>query len=245
MGIEKVTSPLRGGRRNSSEARMSPGGGQTSPNTPRPMPFAAVTSSTSPPGGGDKDILTIARSWIGTPYVHQASVKGAGCDCLGLLRGVWRELHGAEPESAPPYSPDWAEATGEETLYRALSRHLAEIEPVALAPGDIALFRMARTGPAKHCGVIALKQRSDSALENPLKQRSGSALESPLKQRSGSALESPLKQRSDSALENPLKQRSGSALENLTLIHARQNKRVSEEAFTQFWRRKLAYAFRI
>ena len=31
----------------------------------------------------------------------------------------------------------------------------------------------------------------------------------------------------------------------LTLIHARQNKRVSEEQFSTFWRRKLAFAFRI
>ncbi len=32
--------------------------------------------------------------WIGTPYRHQASLKGVGCDCLGLLRGVWREVDG-------------------------------------------------------------------------------------------------------------------------------------------------------
>ncbi|MBS0273727.1 MAG: C40 family peptidase [Proteobacteria bacterium] len=99
-------------------------------------------------------IVEAARSWIGTPYVHQASVKGAGCDCLGLLRGVWRELHGEEPETAPPYSPDWAEATGEETLYAALSRHLREIDKRDIAPGDTALFRMLPNGPAKHCGII-------------------------------------------------------------------------------------------
>ena len=75
------------------------------------------------------DVVTAARAWIGTPYVHQASVKGVGCDCLGLLRGVWRELHGAEPEAAPPYSPDWAETTGAETMYLALKRHLVEITP--------------------------------------------------------------------------------------------------------------------
>lgn len=101
------------------------------------------------------DIIRIARSWIGTPYVHQASVKGVGCDCLGLLRGVWRELHGGEPETAPPYSPDWAEATGEETLYAALARHLREIDKRDMAPGDVALFRMAPNGPAKHCGILA------------------------------------------------------------------------------------------
>ncbi len=137
------------------------------------------------------DVVILARGWIGTPYRHQASLKGAGCDCLGLLRGVWRELHGREPEIAPPYSPDWAEATGMETLYAALKRHLVEIDRAAIAPGDIALFRMAPRGPAKHCGIVAEKNGAP------------------------------------------------------TLIHARQNKRVSEEAFSPFWRRKLAFAFRL
>jgi NlpC/P60 family putative phage cell wall peptidase len=37
-------------------------------------------------------IVAAARSWFGTPYHHQASVKGVGSDCLGLIRGIWREL---------------------------------------------------------------------------------------------------------------------------------------------------------
>ncbi len=87
--------------------------------------------------------------------MHQASVKGAGCDCLGLLRGVWRELHGEDAETPPPYSPDWAEARGEESLRDALARHLREIDLKDIAPGDIALFRMVARGPAKHCGIVA------------------------------------------------------------------------------------------
>jgi len=39
-----------------------------------------------------------ARRWIGTPYVHQACCRGAGTDCLGLIRGVWVALYGREPE---------------------------------------------------------------------------------------------------------------------------------------------------
>jgi NlpC/P60 family putative phage cell wall peptidase len=101
------------------------------------------------------EIVRLARTWVGTPYVHQASVKGAGCDCLGLLRGVWRELRGEEPEEPPPYAPDWAEAEREETLYTALARHLREIDTDDLMPGDVALFRMLPYGPAKHCGIVA------------------------------------------------------------------------------------------
>lgn len=100
-------------------------------------------------------IVRAARAWIGTPYLHQASVKGAGCDCLGLLRGVWRELAGGEPEIAPPYSADWAEASRQETMYAAFKRHFDEIDPARAAPGDVVLFRMLMRGPAKHCGIVA------------------------------------------------------------------------------------------
>ncbi len=36
-------------------------------------------------------IVQIARSWLGTPFVHQGRVKGKGCDCLGLVLGVGAE----------------------------------------------------------------------------------------------------------------------------------------------------------
>ncbi|MGR3492459.1 MAG: peptidase P60, partial [Shimia sp.] len=50
-----------------------------------------------------------ARRWIGTPYHHRASLRGVGCDCLGLIRGVWRAVVGEEPWELPAYAPDWAE----------------------------------------------------------------------------------------------------------------------------------------
>jgi NlpC/P60 family putative phage cell wall peptidase len=100
-------------------------------------------------------IVTAARGWIGTPYVHQASLKGVGCDCLGLLRGVWREVMGREPALAPPYSPDWAEASGREALAEAAREHLSEIDPSAVDAGDVILFRWREGLPAKHCAIAA------------------------------------------------------------------------------------------
>lgn len=102
-------------------------------------------------------IVNAARSWIGTPYRHQASVKGAGCDCLGLLRGVWREVLGPEPETPPPYTADWAEAPGacSEAMAEAARRHLHEITPDEAAAGDALLFRMRRNGPAKHIAILS------------------------------------------------------------------------------------------
>jgi NlpC/P60 family putative phage cell wall peptidase len=100
-------------------------------------------------------IVAAARSWIGTPYRHQASVRGIGCDCLGLVRGVWRDVIGPEPVFVPPYTPDWAEAHGQETLAEAARGHLAEISPDAAEAGDVVLFRWREGYPAKHCAILS------------------------------------------------------------------------------------------
>ena len=99
-------------------------------------------------------IIAEARAFIGTPYRHQASLKGVGCDCLGLVRGVWRALYGSEPEATPAYAPDWAEAGGVESLAGAAMRHLMlRDDPQNFAPGDVLLFRYRVHYPAKHAAI--------------------------------------------------------------------------------------------
>lgn len=110
-------------------------------------------------------IVGAARAWLGTPYHHQASVKGVGCDCLGLVRGVFREVYNKEPEVAPAYTRDWAEARGMETLLEAAGRHLTQrhltqghhtqgggIEDAQ--PGDVLVFRLNDHSVAKHAGIL-------------------------------------------------------------------------------------------
>lgn len=99
-------------------------------------------------------VVDAARQWIGTPYRHQGAVRGAGCDCLGLVRGVWRDLYGAEPEETPAYAADW-NTPGEETLAEACARHLAAVEGVIPAPGDVILFRLSPAWPAKHVAIAS------------------------------------------------------------------------------------------
>jgi NlpC/P60 family putative phage cell wall peptidase len=101
-------------------------------------------------------VIAAARSWIGTPYHHQASAKGVGCDCLGLLRGVYAELYGRTPQRPPPYSRDLAEATGTETLLEAARRHLIERAPGEhYSPGDAVIFRLRPGAMAKHCAIVS------------------------------------------------------------------------------------------
>ena len=99
-------------------------------------------------------IISEARSWIGTPYHHQASLKGVGADCLGLVRGVWHTIHGFEAETPPGYSRDWAEASGHETLLDAAGRHMTAGGIASMQPGDILIFRFRAGVPAKHIGVL-------------------------------------------------------------------------------------------
>jgi NlpC/P60 family putative phage cell wall peptidase len=99
-------------------------------------------------------VIAAARAWLGTPYRHQASTRGAGCDCLGLARGVWRALHGAEPGPIPPYTRDWGEAGGREVLAEAARRFLIELPLAEAGPGALILFRMGSPAPAKHCGIL-------------------------------------------------------------------------------------------
>jgi NlpC/P60 family putative phage cell wall peptidase len=113
-----------------------------------------TTENPSRPVDGT-EIVRVARTWIGTPYHHQASIRGVGTDCLGLVRGVWREVFGTEAELPPAYSRDWAEASGRETMIEAARRHMTEIDPAAARAGDVLIFRLRPGMVAKHAGIAA------------------------------------------------------------------------------------------
>jgi len=98
-------------------------------------------------------IVTQARAWIGTPYVHQAARRGAGCDCLGLLRGVWAEVTGTPLIAVPAYTSDWSEPQSDERLWRGVAARLTAKAPADEAVGDVVLFRMRHGAVAKHVGL--------------------------------------------------------------------------------------------
>ncbi len=117
------------------------------------MKFGRVTRMSRDISAGD--IVRTARGWLGTPYHHQASVRGVGADCLGLVRGVWRELYGCDAEAPPPYSRDWAEAGGTETMLAAAARHLPSIPVSDAHAGDVLVFRLRPGAVAKHAAILA------------------------------------------------------------------------------------------
>jgi NlpC/P60 family putative phage cell wall peptidase len=104
---------------------------------------------------GDR-VVALARRWIGTPYRHQGSLKGVGCDCLGLVRGVYMEVTGTAAAAPPPYHPDWAERSGVDRLMDAARAHCGEpFQSDEMRPGDIVLFRWRAGVAAKHAGILS------------------------------------------------------------------------------------------
>jgi NlpC/P60 family putative phage cell wall peptidase len=111
------------------------------------------------------EIVRIARDWIGTPYHHQGSCQGVGADCLGLVRGVWHMLYGNAAELPPAYTRDWAEASGNETLIAAATRHLTLIPLADAKAGDVIVFRFRPGAPAKHVGILCAANQFIHAME--------------------------------------------------------------------------------
>lgn len=93
-------------------------------------------------------IIAEARTWIGTPFVHQGRVKGLGVDCGGLVLGVARAL-GLDVPEPPAYSmsPDPA------IIEHLLTRHCVAMRRTELAPGDVLWFSFA--GEPRHVGLAS------------------------------------------------------------------------------------------
>ncbi len=104
-------------------------------------------------------VVREALSWVGTPYRHQGARKGVGCDCLGLVRGVWRQVYGRDAERPGAYSADWAEAEGEENLLAGARRNFCGKNLSDAQAGDLLLFRWRPHLPARHAGILIGQNR--------------------------------------------------------------------------------------
>ena len=114
-------------------------------------------------------VVEEALSWIGTPYHHQGSVKGVGADCLGLVRGVFREVYGFDPEGVDlNYAPDWGNSHGKNTLAETGALYLDEIPLSEVVPGDVLLMRYGNQQVAKHVLIKSYGNRAIHSINNRL-----------------------------------------------------------------------------
>lgn len=102
------------------------------------------------------NIVSQARTWLGTPFHHQARLKGKGCDCLGLIVGVVDELGledrngmklAAYDEVTYSKEPDGA------YLIQKLTGLLEEVPIAEARAGDLALFKV-RENP-QHLAILS------------------------------------------------------------------------------------------
>jgi NlpC/P60 family putative phage cell wall peptidase len=87
-------------------------------------------------------IIKEARTWIGTRFHHRAWVKGAGCDCLGLIYGVYRAVGLIDEIEIPFYRPDFMHHRSDETYLGGLLQYGHTVERPE--PGDVAMFKYGR-----------------------------------------------------------------------------------------------------
>lgn len=98
-----------------------------------------------------EEIVAAARRWLHTPYRHQSATRGAGCDCLGLICGVWRDL-GGETIELPAYRSDWRDTRHSDDLLGLAERRLRRREGRPQA-GQVLLFRIGTAVVPRHCGI--------------------------------------------------------------------------------------------
>jgi cell wall-associated NlpC family hydrolase len=105
-----------------------------------------------------------AREWLGTKFIWQASCKGVGCDCKGLLWGVARELGFPEAESlyakVSDYSP--TRPVPSALLKEGMAAIFDPVSPDDIRAGDVLLLKIGR--PAIHPAHIAIVTAEDRAI---------------------------------------------------------------------------------
>ena len=103
------------------------------------------------------DIIAAARGWIGTPWRHQASLKGVGCDCIGLFAGVAAELGCSEASAflGDPNLRCYGRQPERRQLLAGCARFLDET-PEAF-PGDLLMMRF-QTDP-QHFAILSTPDR--------------------------------------------------------------------------------------
>jgi NlpC/P60 family putative phage cell wall peptidase len=86
-------------------------------------------------------VVAEARRWVGTPYQHQARLRGVGVDCAGLVIEVARTLGLLDVQYA-----DYGQTPHQGMLRRICDTHLLRIDDVE--PGCILLMGFL-VGPAQ------------------------------------------------------------------------------------------------
>lgn len=96
------------------------------------------------------DVVATARTWLGTPFHHQARLQGIGVDCVGLVIGVARTLGLVPPDfdvQAYPRTPDGT------SLMHLVHLHMRGLQvDEQMRPGDVVVVRF--DADPQHLGIL-------------------------------------------------------------------------------------------
>jgi len=105
-------------------------------------------------------IVEEAQSYVGTPFQHQARLKGIGVDCVGLVIEVGRTvgLLPANYENTSYSKPQYPRKPDGTTLMRELTAHMQLINPIDARVGDVLVFWLnAKTRRPQHIAFVTNK----------------------------------------------------------------------------------------
>lgn len=98
-------------------------------------------------------ICAEARSWAGTRWQHQASLKGVACDCAGFVRGVNRELTGQDVSFPVDYPATWHFFKTDPRMLETCQQYMDPVPLEAIQPGDVLLFKFPLAKVDHHMGI--------------------------------------------------------------------------------------------
>lgn len=105
-----------------------------------------------------KAVVAETRSWIGTPFMHQHSVKGHGVDCGGLVRGISVAL-GLIPSNYRDLVPidlrGYSQHPHGDLGLRLCDHYWQRINQYQMRPGDVVLVRWGSNSPPSHSAIVA------------------------------------------------------------------------------------------
>lgn len=101
------------------------------------------------------DVAVAAQGWVGTPFKHQAALRGVGCDCMGLVYGVAQEkaIPGIDQFLADPSLRVYGRMPDAERLLAGCDRFLDRIPIHEAGVGDVLL--MAFESEPRHFAVVS------------------------------------------------------------------------------------------
>lgn len=95
-------------------------------------------------------VLSIAQTWLRTPYHDMGRIRGVGCDCATLLVEVYQEAQLIPPTEIEPYAPQWHLNRGQERYLDRVLQFADEVETPE--PADVVLYQFGRL--YSHGGIV-------------------------------------------------------------------------------------------